>query len=121
MSSNLLKILENAEKRFAELAEEMAKPENISDQKKYRQLAKEHSSLKEISERGKLYRKAMKEFADNQDMLKNESDPELLEMAKSEAEALEQRTEIIGRELELLLIPRDPEDEKGAIIEIRAG
>jgi peptide chain release factor 1 len=121
MSSNLLKILENAEKRFAELAEEMAKPENISDQKKYRELAKEHSTLKEVFEKGKIYRKTLKELSDNQEMLKSERDPEILELAKLETESLEKQSEHIGGELELLLIPKDPEDEKGAIIEIRAG
>ena len=116
-----MRILENAEKRFVELTEELADPLNISDQKKYRQLTKEHFSLKEICEKGKQFRKALKEYDDNQEMLKGEKDPELLEMARSEAESLENYYTTVSGELELLLIPKDPEDEKGAIIEIRAG
>jgi len=121
MSSDLLKALEPLEKRFQELSELLADPRVISDHKKYRSFSKEHADISEILERGREYRKLIKQIGDNRDILKTSDDDELKEMAGSELEELEERSEKIKTELEMLLIPRDPNDDKNVIVEIRAG
>lgn len=121
MSSDLLKILEQAEERFSELTDNLSDPQTISDKKRFRELAKEHSDLGETVKKGKEYRRVLKEIDENRELLKSPDDPELVEMAKAEAEELEKRLTSILSELGLLLIPKDPDDYKNAIIEIRAG
>lgn len=121
MASDLLKILVTTEKRFAEVTEALADPKTMSDKNRYRELAKEHADLSEIMEKGKQYRQAYKELDDNRDLLKTESDPEMAEMAQAEIARLEPELAGLQSQLEILLIPKDPGDEKNAIIEIRAG
>ncbi len=121
MQSDLIKILEPVEKRFAELTDQLGDPKVISDQKLYRSLAKEHSDLKTVMEKGKEYRQVVKQLEDNHELLGSAEDPEMMELAKAESQELEGRLTKLSSELELLLIPKDPEDDKGVIIEIRAG
>ena len=121
MLSDLLKILETNEKRFAEVTDLLADPKTTSDKNRYRELSIEHANLTEIVEKGKQYRQTLKEAEDNGELLKTSTDPELLEMVQAEETELEAKLATLQSQLEILLIPKDPGDEKGAIIEIRAG
>lgn len=121
MSTDLLDALKPLEKRFEELTEILADPEVISDHKRYRTLSKEHSDLNEILTKGRQYRKLMKNLKDNRDIIKASEDSELVEMAEAELGELEEESEKMKSELELLLVPKDPNDTKNAIVEIRAG
>jgi len=121
MLSELLNIIETAEKRFEELGAILADPKTIADKKRYRELAKEHSDLTEIVEKGKQYRQVAKEIEESRELIKSSLDRELLELAQSEIIDLEHKLKAITTQLEVLLIPKDPGDYKNAIVEIRAG
>ncbi|OGC93767.1 MAG: peptide chain release factor 1 [candidate division Zixibacteria bacterium RBG_16_53_22] len=121
MSSDLLKILETNEKRFAEITELLADPRTIADKNRYRELTKEHSSLAEIIEVGKQFRYLFSQVEENREIVSSSNDQELVELAQTETAELEERLKAVQSRLELLLIPRDPGDEKNAIVEIRAG
>ncbi len=121
MSTDLLKVLKQAEERFSELMEILSDPQTISDKKRFRELAKEHSDLVETVRQGKEYRRVLEEIDKNRELLKSPGDPELAEMAKDEAEELGKKLNSLRSELGLLLIPRNPDDYKNVIVEIRAG
>jgi peptide chain release factor 1 len=121
MPSNLLRVLEQAEKRFSELSDSMADPGIVSDRTRYRQLAKEHSELSEMIQRGREYRDLLRKIEENNELLGSSDDPELEEMARAEAGELEEKLTLVRSELETLLIPSDPDDHRNAIVEIRAG
>jgi peptide chain release factor 1 len=121
MPSDILKILDTNEKRFAEITESLSEPKTMGDKNRYRELSKEHANLTEIIEKGKHYRQILREIEGNRELLKITTDPELLEMAETEAFELDGKLAELTSQLEMLLVPKDPGDEKSAIIEIRAG
>ena len=121
MPSDLLKVLEQVEKRFSELSDNMADPGIVSDRNRYRQLAKEHSDLSEMIRLGREYRDILRQVEENDELLRSSDDPELEEMARAEAEELEEKLNKVRSELEILLLPTDPDDHTNAIVEIRAG
>jgi peptide chain release factor 1 len=121
MSSDLLRILKSNESRFAEITELLADPKAIADKIGYRELTKEHSDLVEIVELGRKYRQALKQVEDNNEILNSSTDKELLELAQAEANELDELLKKTRSHLEILLIPKDPGDDKNAIVEIRAG
>ncbi len=107
-------------KRYEQIAEELAHPEIIQNQKMYRELAKEHKDLAPIVEKGREYLRILKNLSEDREILKGH-DAELKELVRDEIEELETRANILSEELKLLLLPKDPNDNKNAIIEIRAG
>jgi len=107
-------------KRYEQIAEELAHPEIIQNQKMYRELAKEHKDLAPIVEKGSEYLRILKNLSEDREILKGH-DAELKELVRDEIEELETRANILSEELKLLLLPKDPNDNKNAIIEIRAG
>ena len=113
--------LENIEKKFKEIEESLGKPEVISDQKKFQTLAREHKELQPIYETYVKYKKAKEGIAEAIEMIEAGEDEELVELAKEEKKELERRLEELEEELKKLLIPKDPNDEKNVILEIRAG
>ena len=121
MSEDLLRALEPLEKRFGELTEMLADPAIISDHNRYRDLSKEHADIEEILSKGRQFKRIIKEIDDNNEILSTTDDSELRELAETEIEELEERHEKTKAELELLLVPKDPADDKNAIVEIRAG
>jgi len=121
MPSDLLRILDTNEKRFAEITELLADPKTIADKNRYRELTKEHSSLTEIIEVGKQFRYLFRQVEENREIVGSSDDQELVELAQAETAELEEKLRDVRLRLELLLIPRDPGDEKNAIVEIRAG
>ncbi|WP_235298504.1 peptide chain release factor 1 [Portibacter marinus] len=112
--------LESIHHRFKGLEEQMADPEIISDQKRFMKINKEYKDLKPIDDAYHSY-KEIKEGLESAEGLLNDKDPEMREMAKMELENLKDRKEQLDEEIKLLLIPKDPDDDKNAIMEIRAG
>ncbi|MBV8897879.1 MAG: peptide chain release factor 1 [Acidobacteriaceae bacterium] len=112
--------LNEAEARYNELTARMADPAIINDSDQYRKTAKAQSELAELVTKYREYQKAERELTDARLML-TESDPELQQMAELEVTRLEPELAALQQELELLLLPKDPNDEKNVIVEIRKG
>ena len=106
--------------RYEELGEQLALPEIVSDQQKYQKLAKQHRDLQEVVESYRDYQQVQTGIADAKAML-NETDADIRAMAEEELVQLEERLPKIEEELKLALLPKDPNDEKNVILEIRAG
>jgi peptide chain release factor 1 len=113
--------LENVKERYHELSDLLSQPEVTSDQKEYKKLSKEFSSLEDIVKAYNDYRKTNMLLEENKKLLYETSDTELKEMAKEEQESLQSRLDSLEHQIKELLIPKDPVDEKNAILEIRAG
>lgn len=113
--------LEDILRRFEEIEEEMLDPEIMNDQNRYKKLMKEHSDLSDIVEKYKEYKATQASIEDSLAMLDEESDEEIREMAKEELNECKQRVVTIEEELKVLLLPKNPNDEKNVIVEIRGG
>ena len=113
-----LKLVEN---RFNELNDLIIKPEIISDQKKYIQISKEYKDIKKIIEKGNVYKNLISNKSEAQEIISNEMDDEMIEMAKIQLEEVDEKIPIVEEELKVLLIPKDPDDSKNVVVEIRAG
>lgn len=116
----MLAKLEHLERKFEDLEQQLSSPEVFGDQERYRKLTKAHSDLKEVVEAFRKYR-TMQEALDENKELMQDSDPELAEMAKEEVKELERDIPEMEAHLTILLLPKDPMDEKNTILEIRAG
>ena len=112
--------LEQIETRYEELGRELADPEVIADQQRYQKTAKQHRDLAALVDKFREYREVRQGIADARSML-SESDPDIRAMAEEELATLEQRQPKIEEELKFLLLPKDPNDEKNVVLEIRAG
>ena len=112
--------LESLERKFEDLERDLAAPEAFNDQERYRKLTKAHADLGEIVGAYREHRRLTRELAENKEML-GDSDPEIKEMAKAEIAAINARLTEVEQELRVLLLPKDPMDEKNIILEIRAG
>jgi len=122
MSNKLLQEkLEGIKKRYDEVSSLIADPTVISDMKRYIQLNKEFRQLEPIIDQYKIYKNLISNIESAKKILATEKDEELREMAKSELDEIEEKTEPLEEEIKLLLLPADPEDEKNAVVEIRAG
>ncbi len=110
--------LEDVEKRYDELTTKISDPEEIAKTSSWQKLMKEHAELTPIVEKYKEYKKTKSTIEDNQELLK---DPELKELAEAEIEEAKEKLPKIEEELKILLIPKDPDDDKNIICEIRAG
>ena len=107
--------------KYNSLQEQLSDPAVISDMKKYVQLNKEYKELAPIIKAGQEYKKMMDEYASAREIIVNERDEELREMAKEEIADIEQKIPDMEQNIKLLLIPADPQDSKNAIVEIRGG
>jgi peptide chain release factor 1 len=116
-----LKKLETLEKNFEEISQKLSDPSIISKPEVYAKLAKEHAELSEIVETYREYKKILQQIKENKQIIEEESDEELIELAKEELKELENRLEVLEEKIPVLLLPKDPNDEKNVIIEIRAG
>jgi peptide chain release factor 1 len=122
MANNMiLEKLEGVKQRFVEVGELLTRPELLSDMEKYVKLNKEYSSLEPIIKVYEKYKLALSNLAGARELLGMEKDEEMREMAKAEFDELNQMIPEMEEEIKLLLIPVDPEDEKDAVVEIRAG
>ena len=113
--------LEQIEARYEELTAALASPEVIQDSAKYQKAAKAHSEIAPIVEKYREFKDLKKGIADSKSVLADEKDPEMRAYAEQELRELEGRVVGVEEELKVLLLPRDPNDEKNVILEIRAG
>ena len=114
----MLKRLENYVQRYDEINEELAKPEICTDIKKMTALSKEQRSIEKIVSVYKEYKRCLESIEDLKEM-KKDPDPELAEMAEMELEQTKERVVTLEEEIKVLLLPKDPNDDKNVIVEIR--
>lgn len=119
--NTILGRLDGLKLKFEEIGQQMTDPEVIADMKKFVALNKEYKELKPIVETADRYRAAINNLAEAKELLSVEKDEDLREMAREEAAAMEPLIERLEEEIKLLLIPKDPQDDKNAILEIRGG
>lgn len=117
----MLEKLQAIKERWKEVETELSNPDTINDMKRFAKLNKEYKDLGKIVEQYHIYRNIVSNINTNKDILANEKDQELREMAKEELDTLLEEKEEKEEEVRLMLIPKDPEDGKNAIIEIRGG
>lgn len=110
--------LEDVEKRFEEVSKKISDPEVIARQSEWQKLMKEHAAMVDVVEKHREYKKANKDLEQAKEML---NDKELKELAEMEIEEIKEKLPKIEEELKILLIPKDPDDDKNIICEIRAG
>lgn len=120
MNPEILGRLEKAESRHEELERLMGAPQVASNRVEYQRYAKEYAELGRVVERFRRYKDLLRDIASNNTLLK-EADEELRRMAREEITALTEQQERIEQELLIALLPKDPSDEKNAVLEIRAG
>jgi len=113
--------LETLEKNFEEISLKLSDPSIISNPETYTKLAKEHAELLEIVETFREYKKVLQQIKENKQIIEEDSDEELIELAKEELKELEMHLKKLEEKLPILLLPKDPNDEKNVILEIRAG
>ena len=119
--SDLLSKLEAIHFRFVEVGTMITDPEIISNMERYVKLNKEYRDLEILDQRYKEYRNLIENIKSSRELLLTETDSEMRDMAKDEIDVLEQNRPLMEDEIKLLLIPKDPEDDKNAIIELRSG
>lgn len=117
----MLEKLEAIKARFDELGIALTNPEVVSDNKRFSQTSREYRKLEGIVKASESYKKCLDEIAFAKEILATESDPELREMAKEDLVAKEEDKLDMEEVIKRLLIPKDPQDEKNAVLEIRAG
>jgi peptide chain release factor 1 len=122
MANNMiLERLEGVKQRFIEVGELLTQPDVLSDMDRYVKLNKEYKDLQPIIESYERYKLALSNITSTKELLSTEKDEEMREMAKAELEQLSAGIPEMEEEIKMLLIPVDPEDEKNAVMEIRAG
>ncbi|MBB5344723.1 peptide chain release factor 1 [Tunturibacter empetritectus] len=112
--------LDQLEARYEDLGRQMSDPTLVNDQKKFQAIAKQHRDMEPTVEKFREYRKIRDGIAEAKAMLAD-PDPEVKEMAQAELDTLEPRLEPVEEQLKVLLLPKDPNDEKNVILELRAG
>lgn len=117
----MLDKLESLFIKFKQLEEKLSDPESTSDMDKFKALNKEYRNLEPIAEKYLEYKNLLSNIESNRDILKNETDAELKDMAKMELDELTPLVEPMEEAIRFMLIPKDPQDERDVIMEIRAG
>jgi len=113
--------LDQIEARYEELTEALASPEIVTDSAKYQKTAKAHSEVASTVDKYREFKDLRKGIAESKAVLSDEKDPEMRAYAQEELDKLEARVGAVEEELKFLLLPKDPNDEKNVILEIRAG
>ena len=119
--NTLLEKVLSLQDKFASLQQQLTDPAVISDMKRYVQLNKDYKQLEPIIKAGLEYKKMIEDLASAKDILMNEKDEDLKEMAREEITLIQERIPQMEQDIKLLLIPADPDDAKNAMIEIRGG
>ena len=117
----MLEKLKILEEKFKELSDLIIQPDIMSDQKKYIKISKDYKDLKEIVDKKIEYENIIKNIEEAGDIIKNEDDKEMLELANSEMVIYKEKLVNLEDQLKLLLIPKDPDDSKNIVMELRAG
>ncbi|MEG6614186.1 peptide chain release factor 1 [Pseudoclostridium thermosuccinogenes] len=113
--------LEVIENRYEEISLKLSDPSVIANQDEYKKLMKEYSDLEEIVEKYREYKKVIKDIDDTRKLREEKLDKEMHEMVEAELAESEEKRKQIEKELKILLLPKDPNDDKSVIVEIRAG
>ena len=121
MSKSLVPKLEAIKQRYNEVADLIIQPDVISDQKRYGQLNKEYSDLGKIVKVFEAYKNALDTITESDEIIADGSDKDLVDLAKMEKLEAQDRIPPLEEELKVLLIPKDPADDKNVIVELRAG
>ncbi len=117
----MLERLAHIRERYTEITNLLSDPNVVADQKKFRELGKEHTELTPIVKTLEQYEKVINDLAGSKELVDTATDPELTSLALTELKELRLRQEQLEEELKTLLIPKDPNDDKNTIVEIRAG
>ena len=117
----MIERLEDIKHRFEEVGQLLVQPDTIADMKKYSQLNKEYKELEKIVTKYNAYQNILSNIKNAKEVIAREKDEDFREMAKAELDELEPQKEQLEEELKFMLIPKDPNDDKNAILEIRAG
>ncbi len=117
----MLEKLKALEEKFKELSNLIIQPDIMSDQKKYVKISKEYKDLKEIIDKKTEYENVLKNIEEASDIIKNEHDKEMLELANAEMVIYKENLVKLEDQLKVLLIPKDPDDSKNIVMELRAG
>ncbi|MEC9073221.1 MAG: PCRF domain-containing protein, partial [Myxococcota bacterium] len=112
--------LDEVEKHYEELTSLMGAPEIAADPKRYNEIAKEHRSIETTVTTWRAYKECNGELESARELLEDD-DPDMRDMARSEVDELSSRLETLDQSLRVLLLPKDPNDEKNVVLEIRAG
>ena len=113
--------LDQLDLRYEEMTQQLSSPEVVGDSARFQKIAKQHAELEEIVAKHREYKQIQKDLAGAHQLFLEAEDAEMKQMAHEEEKTLATRRETVERELKLLLLPRDPNDEKSVLIEIRAG
>lgn len=117
----MLEKLQAIKEHWEEIERELSNPATVSDMKRFAKLNKEYKDLGKIVDQYHIYKNVVSNIDSNRDILANEKDQELREMAKEELDLLLEQKEEMEESIRVMLIPKDPEDSKNAMIEIRGG
>ena len=117
----MLERIQIIQQRFDEVSDLIIQPDIISDQKRYVQINKEYKDLKKILDRGEIYKSLVSNIDEAQEIIADGSDTEMVEIAKMQLDEAKSKLPEIEEEIKFLLIPKDPEDAKNVVIEVRAG
>lgn len=117
----MLDKLQFIENKYDELSMKISDPSVMGNQAEWRKLCKEHAGLEVVVNKYREYKNIIQELQDNKEMLKEESDKELKEMIQEEIKELETNKQVIEEEVKILMLPKDPNDDKNVFIEIRGG
>jgi len=120
-NNTLLEKVLSLQDKYKSLQDQLSDPAVMSDMKKYVQLNKDYKELQPIINAGLTYKSMMDELAAAKDILMNEKDEDLREMARDEINQIEPQIPQMEQDIKLLLIPADPDDSKNAMVEIRGG
>jgi len=118
---NLTDKLEKIKERYEQITNQLSDPAVLNDREKMIKLNKERSELEDIVAVYEKYSKLIEDIKENKEIIKSSGDKELVEMAKADLQELEQSKDKLEEEIKILLLPKDPNDDKDVIIEIRAG
>src|SRR6516225_11763469 len=113
--------LEQIEAKYEELTQALASPEIVADSTRYQKTAKAHSDLLPVVEKYREFKDLNRGIQESKALVADETDPDMRAYAQEELAHLEQRLLAVEQELKVLLLPKDPNDEKNVILEIRAG
>lgn len=111
--------LEFIEEKYEDLSHKISDPEIIGEQSLWKKLVKEHSDLEPLVQKFREYKSVLKGIDDSKEMLSEEEDKEMLEMIKAELSDLEDKKSALEEELKIMLLPKDPNDDKNVIVEVR--
>ena len=121
MATSLLEKLEGLKTRFDEVADLIIQPDVIADQKRYMDLGRQYKQLEKIMDVYKRYKNVLDNIDEAREIIREGGDAEMVEMARMQLEESEPQIEPLEEEIKYLLIPRDPEDSKNAMVELRGG